>query len=66
MTTYSATLIIINLIFVSSPSFVESCVTVPTITNSDHNGIDLITSLKSPKRREKTTHRKYQLALLTI
>ena len=53
----SATLI--DLIFVSSPAQVESCLTTPPLANSDHNGLQLTASIKAPKRLERIVPRKF-------
>ena len=42
---YTATLI--DLVFVSCPPLVESCITIPPLANSDHNGLQLVIRLKS-------------------
>ena len=62
-TNSSATLI--DLIFASSPTQVESCSTIPPLANSDHNGLHMTISIKSSKRVYKGVTRKiwkYSLA----
>ena len=49
---------LIDLIFVSSVNYVESCTTIPPLANSDHYGLHLKTNLKSPKQLEKGVPRK--------
>ena len=56
ITSNSATLI--DLIFVATPTLVKSCLTIPPLSNSDHNGLQLLVTIKSPKRSEKPTPRK--------
>ena len=41
---------LIDLAFVSSPSQVLSCSTIPHLANSDHNGLHLTISIKSPRK----------------
>ena len=49
VTSNSCTLI--DLIFVSSPSQVNFCNTIPPLANSDHLGLELNISVMSPKRQ---------------
>ena len=59
----SATLI--DLVFASSPNQVEFCSTIPPLANTDHSGLHIKISIKSPKRVSKAVHRriwKYSLA----
>ena len=44
---------LIDLIFASSPSQVESCNTIPPLANADHNGLQLTFSIKSSKTAAK-------------
>ena len=56
---------LIDLIFVSSPTNVLTCSTIPPLANSDHNGLQLIVKLNSDKRLGKCAPRKvwnYSLA----
>ena len=43
----------IDLVFVSEPSLLSTCDTIPTLSNSDHRGILMELSQK-PVRAEKT------------
>ena len=44
---------LIDLIFVSSPSQVISCEKIPALANSDHYGLHLIQSTKTSKKQSK-------------
>ena len=44
---------LIDLLFVSSPTQVNSCHTVPPLTNSDHFGLQLYISVTYPRRQIK-------------
>ena len=49
---------LIDLAFVSSPSQVLSCCTIPHLANSDHYGLHLTFSIKSSKKHNKSILRK--------
>ena len=49
---------LIDLVFVSSISQVLSCTTIPSLSNSDHYGLQLMLSLKAPKKQTKSLVRK--------
>ena len=48
----------INLVFVSSPSQIVSCETIPALANSDHYGVQIIHSINSSKRQNKIPPRR--------
>ena len=48
----------IDLVFVSCPHLVESCITIPPFANSDHNRLQLVIHLKSTKASDKAVSRK--------
>ena len=61
----SSTMTLIDLIFVSSINSVKSCVTVSPLANADHFGLQLILSISSLRRLQKSVPRKlwrYSLA----
>ena len=55
----------IDLVFMSSPSHLISCVTIPALSNSDHFGLSVLFSAGTTPRRPKATLRRiwrYSLA----
>ena len=49
---------LIDLVFVSCPSQVLSCDTIPPLSNSDHYGLQLKLYVKAPKRQKKSSLQK--------